>query len=230
MNKYIWISFVLLFTLIGLSIQGISQPFYAAQTAGLHTIYFSLSVRERPYVGVGYNLHTSNSPINEWGFEWQVPLNDPFRAEQQRIVAGFYRTNRLNSRPFIGYGLHARYEKDKEGAKNHSSLSLAATAMPSYTYSASLDGGLYGTMGGRITYVATLAEKTEGDASWTSLPKHGVELGGHIDAFFDRSGGFSVNILNTKNWKLKNGDEEDESDWNLQGDVYVGSTYFIARF
>ncbi|MDP5170667.1 MAG: hypothetical protein NWR72_10505 [Bacteroidia bacterium] len=223
--RYILLGVIL--SLVGSPASLHAQSFFGYQTIGVHTWYFSLSWDGKPNIGFGYNFRDFNKTFTDISLEWRSPVDEMFQSDNQHLIAGFYKPLVLR-RGFTAVGLHAHLRNlaGAEGSKT-SQYSLAATVLPSYVYAASLGDGPYGTIGLRLGYEAVIAEKS--GQSWSTLPSHGVRLGGHIDLHLERTLGISSNGFVTKNWAL-GGSEGVDTSLGREGDLYIGSTYFLRRW
>ena len=218
MKKYILLTFTGLLWLFAGSMQ--AQPFFGYQTIGTNTWFVSVSWDGQPHLGVGYQYRNFGSGFTDLGVEWRVPVANGFQFQQYQVLAGAYRPLAVR-RWFLGTGLHLRYRQG-EGRD----LSLLATAIPSYTYAASLNDGPYGTLGLRLGYEIQLLAQSGG--GWNSFGRHGVNLGGHADLHLERTLGLSLNGILSRQWALS-GSEAPASGWQRSGDLYMGSTYFLRR-
>jgi len=225
----IYLSLGLMVLALALPQQVKAQPFLGAQTIGIHHAYVSLSVREKPYLGIGYNLRTNGNPINDWGIEWQTGLDAPFVSKDQQIILGLHRTSNLRSRSFWGLGMHTRIRLQEENGETTQKIMLAGSLIPSYTYANSLTGGLVGTTGLRLTPTITLAER-KGKSSWESFSGASIEGGFHLDGYWDRSLTGALNLYGVYELDLKDNTPKEKAGVKFEGNLYGGSSYLLFRF
>lgn len=209
-----------------------AQPFYGYQTIGVHTWYVGIHWDgEQPHLGVGYGLRRPWGGFTEWTAELRSPLTALFDFDQQSFIVGAYGPMRLRSRPFLGGGLHIRLQNRLEEGQRHSRITLAGTLLPSYTLAAPLGDQPYWTAGVRATGLLVLTDHVKGqsDASW--MPAFGAELGAHTDFHLERTAGISLNGYLARYWQL--GETElpaADADWQIKGDLHLGSTYYLKRW
>ncbi len=195
-----------------------AQSFNGYQTIGRNTVSFSLIWSGKPYIGFSYAWRDFGTSFADIQAEVRMPIDNGFSRDEFQLISGFYRPSRLK-RTFIGTGVHVVWDHNtKSGSAN--SLSGLVTAIPSYVYAASLNDGLYGTTGVRLSYKPLLWSE-----NWdpTKQARHTIQAGIHFDSHHERTLGLSFNP--TYNIHL---DSEEED--NVEADVYVGQAYFLGRF
>ena len=232
MNKIIYSIPCLLILFIPFTNQ--AQPYYGYQTIGLHTVYFSFAWHDKPMLGVGYNFRISGEAFTDVGLEWRFPVESIYDLSEHQIIGGMYRPLKLENRGFTAIGIHGRINKKTSEDGTITQYGLALSVLPSYTYAASLTDGAYGTVGLRICYQPVLFSQIktgDGTNSTQILSQHRVELGGHIDLHLERTFGLSSNGFLTRSW-AKNADlrSNDTESWKMEGDLYIGSTYYLKRW
>ncbi|RMG67238.1 MAG: hypothetical protein D6722_13530 [Bacteroidetes bacterium] len=209
-----------------------AQPFYGYQTNGVHTWFFSLNWNgEAPELGIGYGLRRPWSGFADITAEWRAPLGNLFQGDQQTFVVGAYGPFRLRSRPYIGGGVHLRWQHYRQGDAARRRLTLATTLIPSYTFAAPLNDQPYLTGGLRATGLVVLADMAAGagDTRWFSAV--GTEVGTQLSLHLERTLGVGQNLFAQRLWALDGGALPDQdADWDLRGDLYLGSTYHLRRW
>lgn len=193
-----------------------AQSFNGYQTIGTNTYSFSVIWQGKPMVGFSYTYRDFGTSFTDFQTEFRVPIDQGINAKEFSIVTGFYRPSQLK-RNFIGTGLHMTWEHSAS-SQFKDKLSCSVTAIPSYVYSASINDGLYGTTGARISYAPVLWSKNKVDGA----TKHNVYLGLHVDSHHERSLGLSINPT----YNIPLGSDEEKS---LNGDFYFGQTYHLKR-
>ena len=222
--KKLFVLLTLAFCLQGLS----AQTFFGFQTVGKNTFFFSLSWQNNePLLGLGYNNRAFGGLVGtftDYQAELRFPLNKMYDCKEMKLVAGAYAPLTF-SRTYIGAGLHLRWDRSALSGEQESSLSLAATVMPSFYYSQTTPtDNAFGTAGLRITYAPEIIG-SKGEESY-SFSRHKFELGGHIDSHIDRSISIGLDGYLTK--KLGKFDD-DEKELDVEGNFYFGTNYSLYR-
>jgi len=198
-----------------------AQPFFGYQSIGIHTGFISLSYDgETSEVGVGYALRRPWGGFTDITLEWKAPLADVW-GPKQTVIAGAYGPFRLRNRPFLGGGLHTRIHLQGTETK----IQLAGTLIPSYTFAAPLGDQPYITGGIRATGLLDIVKTSSGAGETKWFSGAGVELGGRLDAIFERTLGLATNVYAKREWG-----ESSNTNWNVKGDTYVGSAYYLLRW
>ncbi|MEZ4830022.1 MAG: hypothetical protein R3C61_27630 [Bacteroidia bacterium] len=209
-----------------------AQPFSGYQTIGVHTWYFSVSWQGKPFLGLGYNLRKNGKTFNDISAEWRFPIDHIYQMDDYQLIFGLYKPFAV-SRWFVSAGIHGRIDKFTSGEKSFTNYGLALSLLPSRTYAASLNDGVYGTAGLRATYMPVLATKIKaaGQApEWKTLSGHHVEAGIHLDYHYERTVSLVTNGFFTRTWAKDNALFRPQSDeWKINGDVYFGTTYYLRR-
>lgn len=216
-----------------------AQSFFGYQTIGVHTWYFSISwQQDQPNLGFGYarRLRGGNQ-FADLQAEWHFPLAEMYRLKNHQVIAGIYAAfpNSDRRRFSSNLGLHTRITRRTVGEQNRLTVGLAASYLPSYTFSASLNDGLYGVAGLRGTYEAVLVAKSwtpdsKSTAALKALAIHHIELGGNLNAHLERTLGLSLNGFRSRHWAKEDAMLlERENTWQNQGNLYFGSTYYLKR-
>jgi hypothetical protein len=217
MNKSITKVVLFLGMLFFVCDQSQAQSFNGYQTIGRNTVSFSLVWSGKPYVGFSYAWRDFGTSFTDIQAELRIPIDNGFKRDEFNLRAGFYRPSRLK-RTFVGTGAHLVWEHDtKSGFKDK--LSGLATIIPSYVYSASLNDGLYGTTGIRLSYVPIIWSKNQDD----NTAKHSILAGIHFDSHHERTLGLSFNPA----YNINLGSPENNT---FEGDFYFGQAYFLGRF
>ena len=204
-----------------------AQSFFGYQTIGQNTFFFSISWQGKAQLGFGYNFRNFSTSFNDWQAELRFPIDEVYRFKNYQLIAGVYGPLSLQ-RNFLGAGAHIRWQKNSEADNQTKKLSLAITAIPSYTYAASLTDGAYGSIGARVTYAPVIyAENSAGESQF--LPIHRLEIGGHFDLHFERTIGLGVNGITAKEFGGSNSIIPTAKDWQWEGDLYIGTTYRLGR-
>jgi hypothetical protein len=210
-----------------------AQPFYGYQTIGVHTVYFSVSWDGAPHLGAGYVLRQSGTTFTDWSAEWRFPVAEMYKLDNHQIIVGMYKPLRI-ARGFTAVGVHTRIKKQTFDNKKVTHYGLGLTVLPSYAYAQSLTNGLSGTTGLILAYEPVLLSQIkEGDAKSTFVPLtgHRVRLGGHLDFHSQRTLGGSINGFATRTWaKDQSLFAPEESDWKIDGELYLGTTYYLERW
>jgi len=205
-----------------------SQSYYGYQSTGKNTFLFSLVWQGEPKIGFGYIARIfGGKTATDLQVEARFPLKSLFRLEKYEAIAGVYKPLSY-SRGFVGIGGHLRWDSDKRGGSRVQKLSLAATVIPSYVYAASLSGGLYGTVGLRITYAPVIFATQSGE--WNFFGQHKFEGGIHFDMHIERTLGLALNPVTTYYLNGKNTFLEKPKPWEVEGDFYFGTTYKLDRY
>ena len=204
-----------------------AQSFFGYQTIGQNTFFFSISWQGKAQLGFGYNFRNFSGSFNDWQAELRFPIDEVYRFKNYQLIAGVYGPVSLQ-RSFLGAGGHIRWQKSSTPEGHTKKLSLAITAIPSYTYAASLTDGAYGSIGARLTYAPVIyAENSAGESQF--LPIHRIEVGGHFDLHFERTIGLGVNAITAKEFGGSNSIIPTAKDWQWEGDLYLGTTYRLGR-
>lgn len=224
---------VLLFVCMAWSGKVQAQPFYGYQSITKNTFMFSLIWQGEPKIGFGYIYRiTGGKTFTDMEFELRFPLKTIYRFEEYEAIAGMYKPLKY-SRAFAGVGGHFRWNSKLDGGQRVQKLSLAATVIPSYVYSANTNpGGIYGTTGIRITYAPVIfatAKSGESKADWDFFPQHKFEGGIHLDMIIDLSAGIALNGITSYYLNSKNTFLQEEKNWQVEGDLYFGATYSLDR-
>lgn len=209
-----------------------AQSFFGYQTIGVHTWYVSLSWDGKPNLGAGYNFRNfGGNAFTDIGAEWRFPVDEMWKFDNHEIIAGFYRPLRLR-RWFAAAGLHGSYKANALSSGKQEQIGVSATLIPSYAYAASTGDGPYGTAGIILGYDAVLAEKhTTHAEDWELITRHGVRIGGHLDLHLERTLGLSTNGFFSREWQLKELEyADDDADWQGEGELYLGATYYLRRW
>lgn len=231
MKKHIFV----FLSFLGLALPtALSQPLYGFQSIGKHTWFFGLKWDGKASVSLGYVYRAGGgTSFRDFSAEWQFPFEDAFQIKDSRFIGGIYAPINQKSRPFFALGVHGRIDRFGVGDIQKTQYQLAITGMPSYTFAGVLSEKPYLTAGTRLTYLAVLYEQSVGQAGTNSstLPYHGVELGGHLDMILERTLGIAVNGYFGRWWKLKSEQIDEESQkWKGNGDLYFGPTYNLRRW
>jgi len=205
-----------------------AQSYYGYQSIGKNTFLFSLIWQGEPKIGFGYIAHiTGGKTATDLQIEARFPLKTIFRFDKYEAVVGVYK-DLSYSRAFAGVGGHLRWDSDKRSGQRVQKLSLAVTGIPSYVYSANTSpGGIYGTLGLRLTYAPVIFATKGGD--WNFFPQHNFEGGLHFDMIIDLSAGLALNGVTTYYLNSKKTFLEEEKNWDIEGDFYFGTTYLLNR-
>ncbi|MEL6253942.1 MAG: hypothetical protein AAFR87_18175 [Bacteroidota bacterium] len=204
-----------------------AQSFFGYQTIGQNTFFFSISWQGKAQLGFGYNYRNFSTSFNDWQAELRFPIDEVYRFKNYQLIAGVYGPLNLR-RSFLGAGAHLRWQQNSSSDAQSKKLSLAITAIPSYTYAASLTDGAYGSIGARITYAPVIyVENSSGESQF--LPIHRLEVGGHLDLHFERTIGLGLNAVTVKEFGESNSIIPKAKDWQWEGDLYIGTTYRLGR-
>ncbi len=205
-----------------------AQSYYGYQSVGKNTFLFSLVWQGEPKIGFGYIAHiTGGKTATDLQIEARFPLKTMFRFEKYEAIAGVYKPLSY-SRGFVGIGGHLRWDSDKRSGQRVQKLSLAVTGIPSYVYSANTSpGGIYGTLGLRLTYAPVIFATKGGD--WNFFPQHKFEGGLHFDMIIDLTVGLALNGITTYYLNSKKTFLEEQKNWDIEGDFYFGTTYLLNR-
>ncbi|MEM6347275.1 MAG: hypothetical protein AAF927_25520 [Bacteroidota bacterium] len=231
-KTYIILGLSLLLTLPQLAS---AQTYFGFQTIGVHTWFVSVAWQGKPFLGVGYNLRNTNSTYTDWQFEWRMPLNDLYSMDNHEVVAGFYKPLRAR-RTTAGLGLHAKIRTQTVNGRKTTSFGLNTALVPTYVYAAPLGGNAFkGSIGIRLAYQPILLTRVQqsGEApQWLSMTGHRVELGGHIDGHAEGTLMLANNGYLTRTWFFKEeaAGAAREQSWEIDGDLYVGTTYYLKRW
>lgn len=208
-----------------------AQPFAGYQTNAVNQAYLVVRWQGRTTLGFGVQRRFSGSPtFTSVEAEWHFPLATMWRFSDHEVIVGAYKPL-IARRTSVGVGLHARITRVTDGDRKVLRLGIAATALPYWVYAQSLSDGVAGDVGARATYVAVLASRTatpEG-ASWTAVPAHRVELGGHATFHVERTFGLAVNPYATRTWAKEGEALPGEETWRAEGDLTVGAAYHLGR-
>lgn len=205
-----------------------AQSYYGYQSIGKNTFLFSLIWQGEPKIGFGYIARFfGGKTATDLQIEARFPLKSMFRFEKYEGIAGIYKPLSY-SRGFVGVGGHLRWDSDSRGGSRVQKLSLAVTGIPSYVYAANTSpGGVYGTLGLRLTY-APVIFATKG-SDWDFFPQHKFEGGLHFDMLVDLSAGIALNSVTTYYINSKKTFLQEEKQWGIEGDFYFGATYKLNR-
>jgi hypothetical protein len=221
--------FSLLLLCLGLCSTGSlsAQSFFGYQTIGRSTVFFSVAWQGKPLLGVGYNHRAFGKTFTDIQAECRFPVNAMYRFDEFQVIAGMYKPLKVK-RAFMGTGAHLRLQKQTTGEEKTTQLQLALTALPTYTYAASLNDGAYGTVAARITYAPVLLAR-RGTGAFQPLAAHGLELGAHVDLHMERTLGLALNGFLRKDFFTNTSVLTQDSTWKMEGDFYMGSTYRLGR-
>lgn len=228
-NKIKKIIVVLVFTASMFSLPGLqAQSYFGYQSIGKNTFMLSLIWQGEPKIGFGYIAHiTGGKTATDLQIEARFPIKTIFRLVKYEAIAGIYK-DMSYSRAFVGVGGHLRWDSDKRSGQRVQKLSLAVTGIPSYVYSANTSpGGIYGTLGLRLTYAPVIFATKSGD--WNFFPQHKFEGGLHVDMLIDLTVGMALNGVTTYYLNSKKTFLEEEKNWGIEGDFYFGTTYLLNR-
>lgn len=205
-----------------------AQSYYGYQSIGKNTFLFSLIWQGEPKIGFGYIARFfGGNTATDLQIEARFPLKTIFRFEKYEAIAGVYK-DLSYSRAFAGIGGHLRWDSDKRSGQRVQKLSLAVTGIPSYVYAANTSpGGVYGTLGLRLTYAPVIFATRGGD--WEFFTQHKFEGGLHIDMIADLSLGMALNGVTTYYLNSKKTFLEEVENWEIEGDFYFGTTYALNR-
>lgn len=209
-----------------------AQSFFGYQTIGTHTFFFSVSWQDKkPFLGAGYNYRDFGQTFTDLSAEIRFPLAEMYKFDDYQIIAGMYKPVTIR-RAFLGTGAHLRIKTQTAGEQKITRAQLALTVLPTYTYAASLNDGIYGTTALRITYAPVIwASVKEGSNTPSSqaLADHVLELGGHLDLHSERTLGLGLNGYLTRSFVPKKSILPQDTQWRGVGDFYWGMTYRIRR-
>jgi len=208
--------------------QSQAQSYYGYQSIGKNVFLFSLIWQGEPKIGFGYIAHiTGGKTATDLQIEARFPLKTIFRLVKYEVIAGIYK-DMSYSRAFVGVGGHFRWDSDKRSGQRVQKLSLAITGIPSYVYSANTSpGGIYGTLGLRLTYAPVIFANAGGN--WNFFPQHKFEGGLHFDMLIDLTAGLALNGITTYYLNSKKTFLKEEKNWGIEGDFYFGTTYLLNR-
>jgi hypothetical protein len=68
-----------------------------------------------------------------------------------------------------------------------------------------------------------------GKATWNAFPEHRFEGGIHFDMHIERTLGLALNGITTYNLYRKDTFLEKAENWDIEGDFYFGTTYWLDR-
>ena len=203
-----------------------AQSFFGYQTIGRHTVFFSVAWQGKPVLGMGYNIRTFGRTFTDWQAELRFPLDAMYTFDNYQLITGFYKPITVK-RAFMGTGVHLRWQNQTNTNEKTSLLSLALTALPTYTYAASLNDGAYGTAALRATYAPVIYAKKGSQTQF--LAAHRVEAGGHLDLHYERTAGLGLNGFGSRSFILGNSILDADDNWAVEGDFYFGTTYNLRR-
>jgi len=205
-----------------------AQSYYGYQSIGKNTFLFSLIWQGEPKIGFGYIARFfGGTTATDLQIEARFPIKSMFRFEKYEAIAGVYK-DLSYSRGFVGVGGHLRWDSDKRSGQRVQKLSLAVTGIPSYVYSANTSpGGIYGTLGLRLTYAPVIFATQGGD--WNFFPQHKFEGGLHFDMLIDLTAGMALNGVTTYYINSKKTFLQEQKNWDIEGDFYFGTTYQLNR-
>jgi hypothetical protein len=230
----IYLYLVCLFLIIAGAVSGNrlqAQSFFGFQTIGVNTFFFSVGWQGEPVLGFGYNFRDFNKSFTDISAELRFPIKDMYTFDNYEFITGFYGPVAIK-KAFFGFGTHLRLQKQSEGDRKNTRLSLAVTGMPSYAYLRNLNDGAYSTAGLRVTYAPVIvASSKEGgaDARIQAFPVHKFELGAHLDLHLERTLGLGLNVFSTYSLLPKNSILDDNRSMDLEGNLYMGATYHLKR-
>lgn len=226
-SKYIIISVFLMFFLFSAS-KSKAQSYYGYQSIATNTFLFSIVWQGEAKIGFGYIYRIfAGATATDLKIEARFPLKTIFRFDKYESIVGVYKPLSY-SRGFVGVGGHLRWDSDKRSGSRIQKLSLAVSGIPSYVYSANTQpGGIYGTLGLRITYAPVIFATKAGD--WEFFTQHKFEGGLHIDMIVDLSVGMALNGITTYYLNSKKTFLQEEKNWGIEGDFYFGTTYQLNR-
>lgn len=226
-SKHIYISVILMLFLFSASIIK-AQSYYGYQSIARNTFLFSIVWQGEVKIGFGYIARiTGGKTATDLQIEARFPLKTIFRLEKYEGIVGVYK-DLSYSRAFVGVGGHLRWDSDKRSGSRVQKLSLAVTGIPSYVYSANTSpGGIYGTLGLRLTYAPVIFATKGGD--WEFFKQHKFEGGLHIDMIIDLTAGLALNGVTTYYLNSKKTFLQQEKNWGIEGDFYLGATYALDR-
>ncbi|MEL7530970.1 MAG: hypothetical protein AAFN10_06670 [Bacteroidota bacterium] len=231
-NRSLFLGLSLLLTLPQLAK---AQTYFGFQTIGVHTWFVSVSWQGKAHLGVGYNLRNTNSTYTDWQFEWRMPLDDLYSMDNHEVVVGLYKLLRAR-RTTAGLGLHAKIRTQTIEGRKTTAFGLNTALIPTYIYAAPLPGDAFkGSIGLRLAYQPILLTRVQQGANppqWLKLTGHRVELGGHIDGHAEGTLMLSNNGYATRTWFFKEeaAGATREQNWEIDGDLYIGTTYYLRRW
>jgi hypothetical protein len=209
-----------------------AQSFNGFQSTGQNSFFFSLIWQGQPMIGFGYAYRVFSSSFTDIHAEMRFPLNDMYKFTNYEIILGAYGPLAIK-RTFLGVGMDLRFQQIKNGDQRTRKLSLAMTAIPSYTYAASTNSeGIYGTTGIRITYAPVLfANVKNGDAEGVTraFSAHKFEGGLHFDLHTKRTPFITLNTFVSRSLYAKKSILDKDDTWTINGDFYFGTYYLIQR-
>jgi len=205
-----------------------AQPYYGYQSIARNTFMFSLIWQGEIKIGFGYMAHfTGGKTATDLQMEARFPLKTIYRLEHYEAIVGVYK-DLSYSRAFMGAGGAFRWNSDKTSGTRVQKLSLAITGIPSYVYSANTSsGGIYGTLGIRLTYAPVIFATRDGAIDL--FPQHKFEGGLHMDMLVDLTAGMALNGVTTYYLNSKKTFLKEEENWGVEGDFYFGATYLLNR-
>lgn len=205
-----------------------AQSYFGYQSIGKNTFVFSLVWQGEAKIGFGYIARFfGGSTATDLQIEARFPLKSIYRLERYEGIVSVYK-DLSYSRAFAGVGGALRWDSDKTSGQRVQKLSLAVTGIPSYVYSANTSpGGIYGTLGLRLTYAPVIFATKGGN--WDYFPQHKFEGGLHFDMLIDLSVGLALNGVTTYYLNSKNTFLKEEINWGIEGDFYLGATYALDR-
>ncbi|MEZ4828722.1 MAG: hypothetical protein R3C61_20920 [Bacteroidia bacterium] len=205
-----------------------AQSFWGYQTIGSHTVFFSVAWQgKKTWLGAGYIYRDFGKTFTDLSAEIRFPLAEMYKFDNYQVIAGVYKPTVIK-RAFMGTAAHIRIKKGTSDSQETTQVQLALTVLPSYTYAASLNDGIYGTTGLRITYAPVLwaSVKEGGNAPSTqALAAHKLELGGHFDLHSERTLGLSLNGYVVGSFIPQKSILPQQNRWTGEGDFYWGMTY-----
>lgn len=205
-----------------------AQSYFGYQSIGKNTFVFSLVWQGEAKIGFGYIARFfGGSTATDLQIEARFPLKSIYRLERYEGIVSVYK-DLSYSRAFAGVGGALRWDSDKTSGQRVQKLSLAVTGIPSYVYSANTSpGGIYGTLGLRLTYAPVIFATKGGN--WDYFPQHKFEGGLHFDMLIDLSVGLALNGVTTYYLNSKKTFLKEEINWGIEGDFYLGATYALDR-
>lgn len=210
----------------------VAQPFFGFQTNTVHTCYLTVGFGQKGDVGFGYQFRDFNASFTDWNLELRYPRAHVWQKGHAEVRLGFYRPFRIKKN-FSAVGFHLRIEQRTQDETTRTNVRGVLSLTPGRVLTSGLSDQPYVTAQARLSYAPVLGTRTRTGSEkspWKTFAAHGIEVGGHLDAVLKRSLALASNLVWQYTFTSIEALKPQADKLPLQGDIYVGSGYYLRRW